>query len=128
MWLWWLMFGMDLIVPVVMILVGRMMWKHYPKEINDILGYRTKRSMKNKDTWKFAHEYCGQLWWKVGWILLAPTVLAQILLLRCRADVLPIWALGLMLLQTAVMLVTIAPTEHALQKKFDEAGNLRPEP
>ncbi len=128
MWLWWLMFGMDLIVPVVMILVGRMMWKHYPKEINDILGYRTKRSMKNKDTWKFAHEYCGQLWWKVGWILLIPTVLAQILLLRCREEVLPMWALGLMLLQTAVMLVTIAPTEHALQKKFDEAGNLRPEP
>lgn len=62
MWFWWFMFCCNLLIPAIFIFAGRMMWKHYPKEINDILGYRTKRSMKNIDTWKFAHEYCGRLW------------------------------------------------------------------
>ena len=52
----------DLIIPIVMIIGGRMMWKHCPKHINGIVGYRTTRSMKNMDTWKFAHDYCGKLW------------------------------------------------------------------
>ena len=64
MWFWWFMLICDLIVPIVMIIGGRMMWKHCPKSINGIVGYRTNRSMKNMDTWKFAHKYCGKLWWK----------------------------------------------------------------
>ena len=64
---WWFMLICDLIIPIVMIIAGRMMWKHCPKSINGIVGYRTNRSMKNMDTWKFAHEYCGKLWWKIGW-------------------------------------------------------------
>ena len=46
------------------------MWKHCPKHINGMLGYRTTRSMKNMDTWKFAHDYCGKLWWKIGWVMI----------------------------------------------------------
>lgn len=53
---WWSMLSCDCIIPIIMILYGRMMWKHYPKKINNYTGYRTKRSMKNADTWKFA-EY-----------------------------------------------------------------------
>ncbi|MDO4554333.1 MAG: SdpI family protein, partial [Lachnospiraceae bacterium] len=28
--------------------------------MNGLKGYRTSRSMKNMDTWKFAHEYSGR--------------------------------------------------------------------
>ena len=59
---WWFMLICDLIIPIVMLIGGRMMWKHCPKHINGIVGYRTARSMKNMDTWKFAHDYCGKLW------------------------------------------------------------------
>jgi len=41
-------------IPVIMIGVGYMMYKHPPKSINAIYGYRTARSMKNDETWKFA--------------------------------------------------------------------------
>ena len=37
----------NMIVPAITILAGWFMWKHSPKEINSIIGYRTKRSMKN---------------------------------------------------------------------------------
>lgn len=34
--------------------------------------------MINMDTWKFAHEYAGKLWWKAGVGLLGPTLLIHI--------------------------------------------------
>ena len=35
------------------------MYKKTPKEINGVVGYRTKMPKKNKDTWKFAHNLTG---------------------------------------------------------------------
>ena len=82
MWFWWFMYICNLLLPVIMVIAGRMMWKYPPKEINSIYGYRTKRSRINQDTWKFAHEYCGRLWWKMGVILLALTILFFIPFMR----------------------------------------------
>lgn len=78
MWFWWFMFVCDLLIPVFMIICGRMMWKHAPGNINGIIGYRTARSMKNIDTWRFAHDYCGRLWWKIGWGMLVPSAVIQL--------------------------------------------------
>ena len=66
MWFWWFIFVCDLLIPIIMITAGNMMWKHAPKKINRIIGYRTARSMKNIDTWNFAQKHCGRLWWKIG--------------------------------------------------------------
>ena len=66
MWFWWFILICDCIIPAVMIIAGRMMWKHCPKKINGVVGYRTRMSMINMDTWEFAHEYAGKLWWKAG--------------------------------------------------------------
>lgn len=59
--LMYVLFICNLLIPVVVIVTGRIMWKHYPKNINGLVGYRTTRSMKNMDTWRFANEYCGRL-------------------------------------------------------------------
>ena len=45
---------------------GYYFYRHAPKEINDIFGYRTRMSMLNEDTWQFAHHYAGKLWFKWG--------------------------------------------------------------
>ncbi len=120
MWIWWLMLACDLIVPVTMILVGRMMRRHAPKEINMTFGYRTKRSMQNEETWKFAHDFCGRLWWKTGWVLGAVTVIFQIALIRSDENTISSWGIGVMLVQTAVMLLTILPVERALKRTFGD--------
>jgi len=36
----------DLLIPLVMVICGRYMWKHCPKNINGLVGYRTARSVK----------------------------------------------------------------------------------
>jgi len=63
------MFICNLLIPIVMIMGGKMMWMYFPKNINSLVGYRTTRSIKIMDTWKFAHEYRGKLWCKIGWLM-----------------------------------------------------------
>ena len=69
------MFVCNLLMPLIMLIGGYCMYKNPPKEINGFVGYRTTMSKKNKDTWTFAHDYCGRLWIKLGLILLFPTIL-----------------------------------------------------
>ena len=78
MWFWWTMLVCDLIIPLMMIIAGWMMWKHTPMHINRWYGYRTALSMKNEQTWKFAHMYAGRLWCIMGIVLLIPSVLIWI--------------------------------------------------
>lgn len=122
MWFWWFMFCCDLLVPVTMIACGRMMWKHCPKEINGFVGYRTARSMKNKDTWKFAHEHCGALWWKIGWIILAPSALVAVLFYKTDDAVIGAAGGVLAMIQVIVLIASIFPTERALKRTFTDAG------
>ena len=49
-----------IIIPPVMTVSGAFFMEDAPSEINMIYGYRTEMSMKNKDTWKFAHKFCGR--------------------------------------------------------------------
>ena len=67
---WVFMLLADIMIPLVMIIFGRVFIKSPPKNINDMYGYRTTMSMKNTDTWNFAHKYCGRLWFKTGMIIL----------------------------------------------------------
>ncbi len=121
MWFWWMMFAFNLLVPAIMILSGRMMWKHCPEEINTAFGYRTKRSMQNMETWKFSHDYCGRLWWKAGWILAVLSVLVQIPFFKSDRDAIGYMSLVIMTVQCAILLLSIIPTELALKKEFNNS-------
>ncbi|MCI5648648.1 MAG: SdpI family protein [Fusicatenibacter sp.] len=125
MWFWGFLFCCDLMTPVLMIVAGRMMWKHCPKDVNGVLGYRTKRSMKNRDTWKFAHEYCGKLWWFIGWVSFVLSVLIQIPFCHSNENVISIMGVTLCSVQCILLVGTIFLTERALKKKFDENGRRR---
>ena len=125
MWFWWLIVICDLLVPVIMLIAGRMMWKHCPKEINGLIGYRTTRSMKNMDTWKFAHEYCGKFWWKIGLIMVVPTILTHILFYHCDEATVGIVGGTIAAIQCIIMLASIVLTEHALKMVFNNDGTRR---
>ena len=122
MWFWWFMLICDMIIPIDMVIVGRVMWKHCPKHINGISGYRTTRSMKNMDTWKFAHDYCGKLWWKVGWVMMIPSALIHIPLYHSNMNTIGFAGLILVAIQCFIMIVSIYPTEKALKKHFNDDG------
>lgn len=120
---WVAMFICNLLVPLLMVVFGRIMYKHAPKSINGIYGYRTSMSMKNEDTWKFAHDYCGRLWYKIGLIMLIPSVLVQLPFVKRSTDTIGIMTVVLETVQICVMIASIFPTERALRKTFDKYGN-----
>lgn len=116
------MFCCDIVVPVLMIIIGRIMWKHPPKNINALIGYRTSRSMKNMDTWMFAHNYSGKLWWKIGWITLLPSIIIYILFYGASDNIIGIVGLVLTTIQIIVLIGSIIPTEKALKNTFTDEG------
>ena len=122
MWFWWFVLISDLLVPVIQIVAGWMLWKHCPRSINNVLGYRTKWSKKNQDTWTFANEYCGRMWWKVGLGLLVLTVAVHIPFYGADEDTIGNLCLIVTWVQLAVLIGSVFPTERALKRTFNEDG------
>jgi len=83
---WIFMLCTNLLIPLIMVLFGLYFVKKAPKNINYIFGYRTDMSMKNKDTWSFAHKYCGKLWLIIGILLLVLTLVATLLMIGKSKD------------------------------------------
>ena len=124
-YLMYVLFLCNLLIPVVVIVTGRIMWKHYPKNINGLVGYRTTLSMKNMDTWKFANDYCGKLWWKIGWLMIIPSALIHIPLYHSDKNTIGFAGLILVTIQCFIMVGSIYPTEKALKKYFNDDGTRR---
>lgn len=119
------MLATSLLIPAVMIGFGSYSVKRAPKKINMWSGYRTSMSMKNKETWEFAHHYNGRIWRAVGWVMLVPTVAAMALVLGKITDTVGIFGGIVVVIQTVVLICSIIPTEIALRKNFDKNGRRR---
>ena len=122
MWFWWFMLCCDMLIPVTMVVFGRWMWKHPPKSVSSVMGYRTSRSMKNEDTWRFAQDYCGRLWWKLGWLLMIPSFLVHIPVYGGSEDTIGTVGGVLVTIQLILLTGSILPTERALKKTFTKDG------
>lgn len=121
--LWIILFFANLLTPGLMIGFGRLFQKSPPEKINSVYGYRTAMSMKNQDTWEFAHRYNGKVWYTAGMVMLPITILAMILLLWTSEAVITIVGSVICILQLLVLLGTIPIIEKALRETFDKNGN-----
>ncbi len=125
MWFWWFAVASDVFIPLLMIIFGRIMWKICPSKINSWYGYRTARSMKNMDTWKYAHRHFGKQWWKIGWVILFPSVLILLPLYKATENTIAIAFLTVMIVQTVFLLYPIFKTERALKSRFNDDGTFK---
>ena len=119
---WAFMLIMDLAIPLSMVGIGKMFMGGGPEEINALFGYRTAMSMKNKDTWEFAHKYFGRIWFETGLILLPVSAIPLLFVFNRDIATVAIVGLSVMFVQLIPMLVPMAVTEAALKKMFDENG------
>ena len=121
----WFNLTCDLLAPLIMIGFGWRFIKKPPKDINGLYGYRTSMSMKNQDTWDFAHRTCGRIWLMVGLVMLPLAALAW---MRTRSDSVgdaAVRNIGIEVVEIVVLLLTIIPVERALKRNFDKNGNRR---
>lgn len=119
---WFYMLFISLIIPVTMTLIGMVYRKKSPRNINMVLGYRTRRSMMNQRTWAFAHEYCGRIWLWSG-LVMFPIFFVAMLCVWGR-DVHTVGYVGaaLCVLPILVMIGSVIATEQALKRNFDSIG------
>lgn len=115
---WAFMLVMDLAIPCMMVIFGGLFAKRPPQKINAVFGYRTSMSMKNKDTWDFAHRFFGKIWFCVGLILLSLSLIPLLLVLG--SDIENTGTIGgiVCLVQLIPLILPIIPTEIALRKHF----------
>lgn len=125
--MWFLMLGCNLLIPVIMLIAGRLFMKSAPREINWILGYRTMMSMKNQDTWQFAHTVAGKFWFRWGWVALAIAVVPMLFVLGQSEGLIAIVGLVAMFVLSFPLLAVVPYTEKALRNTFDKEGNRKPE-
>lgn len=120
---WAVMFVCELLVPIIMIVSGIIFSAGAPSEVNSLFGYRTSRSMKNGDTWNFAHRYCGRLWLIIGAVLLPVSVCSSIISVGKSDDFISIFGVGVIVVQSVALLISIIFVEHKLKQTFDKNGN-----
>lgn len=121
---WIFMFIMEIVQPLTFIGFGYWFIKSPPAQINGIFGYRTKMSMKNIETWHFAHRYCGRQWIRTGWITMAVSVSVMLLLIGQNED--RIGAVGgtVVFIQIAVLAIfPVLRTERELRRQFHTDGS-----
>lgn len=105
------------LIPVIQVIAGWAMRYHTPKQINSWIGYRTMRSTKDENAWLFANRYCGKLWLMIGTVSL---ILSAIIGFRClffSKKIAAILILGMISVQTLVLLLTIPFVEAKLKRE-----------
>lgn len=122
---WFFMLATVLLIPLLMAGFGALLYKSPPKAVNHAFGYRTKRSMKNVDTWLFAQRCCGRLWQRWSWPMLAVSAAAMLPFQRAEEDTVGLLTVLLLSLQMLSLISTIFLVERKLKNSFDEDGNRR---
>ena len=119
---WIFMFCCTLLITIIMIIAGNSMRLGKFKTINSIVGYRTRRSMKNQQTWDYAHRECGLLWRRWGSTMLVLTVIAMLLFMGEDTDHIGVVGSVITVLQMIPLFLSIVIVEKKLREKFDENG------
>ena len=113
---------MTLLIPLLMLATGLVFSRWTPKSINYLIGYRTRRSMINQETWNFANRTMGRIWITWSLLLLIPSGLVLFFLKTRVEQNLETWIVVLTLVQLAVLILSIIPVERALKAKFGDKG------
>lgn len=108
------LFSIPLIVGFIFALIGSLVYQFPPQDINPLVGYRTKNSMKSKERWDFAQKYAFKLMTYIGVVLMCLSMVG--LVFNVKESV------GGYIGATEVIIASIMliyKTERAIKQKFD---------
>lgn len=110
-------------IPLLLIVIGKIFEKHPIKEPNIAIGFRTKLSMMNKETWDYAQRLFPKVWISLGRIMLPLSLIILFLLYSEDKDYTGNLALILMLVQVVLMLGSILYVNLKLKAAFNSDGS-----
>ncbi|HDR4905915.1 TPA: SdpI family protein [Bacillus cereus] len=62
--------GISILIGIIFVLAAIILQKNPPTDINAAYGYRTKRSMKNKELWNAGNRYSAEVMKQNGFIMM----------------------------------------------------------
>ncbi len=95
--------------------IGSFMAWSPPQEINGVVGYRTRRSMKSQAHWDFSQKYSGNIMGVGGLVMAVLSALSYFLSVAAAVK----QTAGLIALVTLSVGMIVA-TELALKRKFKD--------
>ena len=101
---------MNITLVVIFISIAFLFKKYYPKEINPMVGYRTRKSMKSQKAWAIANSYSSDLLFRHTLIL--PII--QVMLYFIFGGLVAL--LGMLGTHILILINTIIQTESFLKK------------
>lgn len=110
-------------IPLVLIVIGKLFQKYPSKEPNIAIGFRTKLSMINKETWDYAQRLFPKVWVSLGRMQLITSLIILFLLYSEDKDYTGNLALILMIVQVALMLGSILYVNLKLREAFNSDGS-----
>ena len=121
------MLVMNLLTPLVMIIYGRVFEKKPPKIARSkfAFGYRTVMSMRDEETWEYAHRFFGKLWFGLGIAVGLISIIVLFFFIGKDKDTVGFAGMIICYVQLVAMLLPVIPTELALRRRFDKNGNRR---
>ncbi len=111
-------------LPTTMIIFGSTYMKFAPG-YGYMFGYKTKRSLKNRYCWEFAHLFFGRVWFITGIILLVINLVVMLFAMPKDHELIGMLALAVAGAELIGFVISILITESALKKNFDDDGNMR---
>ena len=110
-------------IPLFLIVIGKIFEKYPSKEPNIAIGFRTKLSMMNKETWDYAQRLFPKAWISLGRTILPLSLIILFLLYSEDKDYTGNLALILMLVQVVLMLGSILYVNLKLKAAFNSDGS-----
>ncbi len=108
------LFSIPLLVGFIFALIGSLVYQFPPQDVNPLVGYRTKNSMKSKERWDFAQKYAFKLMTNIGVVLMCLSVFGLVFKVKDSVG-------GYISTMEVIMatIILIYKTERAIKQKFD---------
>jgi ACR3 family arsenite efflux pump ArsB len=105
------------VIPVPLGLFA-LAWRKNPPADIGIYGYRTKLSMRSKESWDYAHKLCAKLFPRYNLILLIASEIVLFIGYAISKDHVMIIAICLLVIQTVLVFLMCIQIDRALKEKF----------
>lgn len=116
-----IIFIIVILIPITLVSDGFFLKYHMPDDINDIIGYRTKRSMSSREAWIFANKICGKLWLTGGIIIFVFSVSVPLLLYMLKGNSAGFYSgVIILILQSIFLIFSVVYIEKQLIREFDD--------
>lgn len=124
--IWLLFLFASCLIPLTSLLAGMFFLKRTTSKRGSF-GYRSRLSMQNDATWRFAQSTCGIVLEMVAVATFFPTIMLEIIGYFMGLKLQAVLTLIIITIQMVLVVFAIAYVDRSIKRNFDKDGQLKEE-